>query len=86
MKGRAGAWFRQPSTISEAPEGTLESLIVAAGIENGLIPLRVDGKDAEWLRTPIYSRPLGYSWMKAAWPNHFDAMIFNSKMDPSSHH
>jgi erythromycin esterase len=55
MKGRAGAWFRQPSTISEAPEGTLESLIVAAGIENGLIPLRVDGKDAEWLRTPPHT-------------------------------
>ncbi len=84
MEGQAGPWFRQSRGIAPAPEGTLESLCAAAGLENGFVPLRVDGEDAGWLQTPLYARPLGYSWMKAVWPLHFDAIIFNRTMEPST--
>lgn len=84
MDGNAGPWFRQSFRIPPAPEGTFESLCVAAGLENGLVPLRVEDSGSEWLRSPLYARPLGYGWMKAVWPNHFDAIIFNRTMEPST--
>ena len=83
-EGRAGAYFRNHFDIGAAPEGTLESKILAAGIENGLVPFRGIEDPADWLQEFQHSRPLGYTWMKARWPQHFDAMIFNRKMTPST--
>lgn len=30
------------------------------------------------------ARPLGYAWMRANWYRHFDAMVFNKTMSPST--
>lgn len=84
LDGNAGPWFREPFRVPPAPEGTFESLCAAAGFENCLVPLRAEDDGSDWLRSPLYARPLGYSWMKAIWPNHFDAMIFNRTMEPST--
>lgn len=82
--GQAGTWFGSPWSIGTAPEGTLESLCEAAGLENGLVPLRNRTGDAAWLGEYQYARPLGYTWMQAKWPDHFDAIIYNREMKPST--
>jgi hypothetical protein len=84
LEGKAGAWFRSSFDLLQAPDATLESSCAEAGLENGLVPFRIGGCDVEWLQTPIYARPLGYSWMKPVWPNHFDAIVFNKTMQPST--
>jgi erythromycin esterase-like protein len=83
-QGRAGACFRSPFELTEPPEGTLESLMEAAGLENAVVPLRSTSADAGWLSEPLYARPLGYRWMLAQWPKHFDAIVFNRTMTPST--
>lgn len=84
FEGTAGAYFRRHNDIGKAPEGTLESLCEEAGLNHALIPFRGTRDSAPWLHDKLYSRPMGYSWMKASWPNHFDAMVFNRKMNPST--
>ncbi|MCG8649006.1 MAG: erythromycin esterase family protein [Pirellulales bacterium] len=83
-RGRAGAYFRRAFEVSPAPPGTLESIFAAAGLENGLVPLRNSGPDAKWLEEKHHCRPLGYQWTQARWPDHFDAIIFNRVMTPST--
>ncbi len=82
--GRAGAYFRLPFEIGKAPEGTLEGICDSAGLVNAIVPLRDVGGGGDWLNEKQFSRPLGYKWMKARWPRHFDAMVFNRQMQPSS--
>lgn len=82
--GEAGAYFRPTFPIPTAPEGTLEDIFNRAKIENGLVPLTNVGVDGEWLKKKMLSRPLGYKWMKSSWGDHFDAMIFNKTMKPST--
>ena len=82
--GKAGAYFRPTFPIPTAPEGTLEDIFNQAKIENGLVPLTNVGADGDWLKKKILSRPLGYKWMKSSWGDHFDAMIFNKTMKPST--
>lgn len=85
--GEAGAWFRPSFDLDAPPEGTLEDLCLRAGIENGIAPLRQAVGNSkpipEWLTEKIYSRPLGYTWMKANWSRHFDALIFQKTMQPA---
>jgi erythromycin esterase len=83
-EGRAGVYFRPQSEIEPATEGTLESLFSAADLQNALVPMHKVSGDAAWLNQMLFARPLGYQWMKAQWPKHFDAMIFNRKMSPST--
>lgn len=82
-EGKAGAWFRKPGELEPAPMGTLESECQEAGLVNALIPLR-DLPGNHWLMQKVLCRPLGYSWMDACWPRHFDAMIFQRTMTPST--
>ena len=83
-EGKAGAYFRPGFDVETATEGTLESLCMAAGLEHGFVPFRGTKDSAPWLHEELHSRPMGYSWMRAKWPNHFDAMIFNKTMKPST--
>jgi erythromycin esterase len=82
--GAAGTYFRQPFGIGEAPEGTLENIFSQAEIENGILALNPTDAGGKWLLQKQFSRPLGYSWMKAKWGEHFDAMVFNREMKPST--
>ena len=83
-EGRAGAYFRNKFDIGEASEGTLENVFTQSGIENGIVTLNPTDKAGAWLLEKQYSRPMGYSWMKAKWGEHFDAMAFNLEMSPST--
>lgn len=83
-QGRAGAYFRNKFDIGEAPEGTLENVFAQSGIENGIVTLKPTAEAGAWLLEKQYSRPMGYSWMKAKWGEHFDAMVFNLEMNPST--
>ena len=82
--GKAGVWFRKQFSLAEAPEGTLESLINATGVENGWLNFRGTKESAPWLHEQLYARPLGYTWMTSKWPEQFDAMVFNREMRPST--
>ncbi len=82
--GMAGTYFRPPFGIGESPEGTLENIFAQANIENGILALNPTDDGGAWLLQEQFSRPLGYSWMKARWGKHFDAMVFNREMKPST--
>ena len=79
--GEHGWAFRRPNRLAPAPAGTLEDLFARAKIANGLVNFRAEGVKSI---QPIYSRPLGYQYMKADWSGVFDAMIYNQKMTPSA--
>jgi erythromycin esterase len=80
--GQAGAWFRPPFDLDSPPEGTLEDLCLRAGHEHAFVPLKPSSTLAipQWLSEKNHARPLGYTWMKAIWPRHFDALIFQKEM------
>lgn len=82
--GTAGAYFRPKFGIGVAPAGTLEDVFVQAEIENGWLSLNPNEAAGKWLNEKMFSRPLGYAWMKANWGQHFDAMVFNREMKPST--
>jgi erythromycin esterase-like protein len=82
-QGAAGAYFQPRVAVSAAPEGTLEGICHQAELTNAIIPLRHLEGGGEWLEEQQYSRPLGYTWMRASWPRHFDAFVFNREMQPS---
>jgi len=84
FEGRAGSWNFGSRSLPTAIDGTFESICNEAGLENGLVPLDSKDEDAKWLKEKLVARPLGYTWMKASWGNHFDAMIFNKTMTPST--
>ena len=83
-EGTAGTYFRPKFNIGEAPEGTLENVFAQANITNGIVGLNPTDEGGKWLRKKQFSRPMGYSWMKAKWGDHFDAMVFNREMKPST--
>jgi len=78
-----GAYFRPKFAFGKAPDGTLEGICNSAELTHAIVPLRGLEGGGEWLNDKQYSRPLGYKWMKARWPRHFDAMCFNRTMQPS---
>jgi erythromycin esterase len=81
--GTAGLWFQPSFEIGAAPAGTLEDICTKAGLTEAIVPLRSDSPDAAWLSEKLFARPLGYSWMKAVWPNHYDAVVFQKTMEPA---
>ena len=83
-EGTAGTYFRPKFNIGEAPEGTLENIFAQTNITNGIVGLNPTDEGGKWLLEKQFSRPMGYSWMKAKWGDHFDAMIFNREMKPST--
>jgi erythromycin esterase len=82
--GAAGAWFRNAVAIGPANPGTLEHHMAEAGLENAVLGLRKLDEGGSWLRQKLAARPLGHHYMRANWPNHFDAVIFNRQMTPST--
>ena len=83
FEGRAGTYFSRGFPVTPAVAGTFEDLCDQADLENAVIPLDGEMEGGEWLSAPMFARPMGYSWMRASWPKHFDAMIFNRTMTQS---
>jgi len=84
-EGSVGNAFqtRPPEPIDPPSAGSLEDLMARAGLENALVDFRNPPKGGEWLRTPLVSRPFGYTEMKADWGEILDGMLFTRKMEPS---
>jgi len=81
--GQAGLPWREPWTIPPAPEGSLEAICHDAGLEHAIIPLR-HAEDTAFVTAPLLSRPLGHAMMRATWPKHADAVLFQATMTPST--
>src|SRR5688500_11541529 len=61
----------------------LEELLNAARFDYALVDLRDRSREAEWLKTPIVSRPLANKGMRAVWPEVLDAMFYIRVMAPN---
>jgi|GEM_PF-376115 len=68
--------------LAPASEASLEGLLHATGMPLSFLDFRALPADS-WLRQPLLSRPLGYATMLAAWPLHFDAMLYTETMYPN---
>jgi erythromycin esterase-like protein len=82
--GRAGAWSAEPRDLDPPMDGSLEDIFMRAGFDDAFLDFRSPPPGGEWLRTSLWSRPLGNGYMRAVWPNHLDAMIFIRTMAPST--
>jgi erythromycin esterase-like protein len=83
-KGKAGPAFSEKKRdIPEAPEGSIEYYLHQAGEKHLFVDFRGLPED-HWLRGKLPMRPLGYSYMNSDWTRHFDAVIFDETMEPST--
>jgi erythromycin esterase-like protein len=83
-EGTAGAWFRGASALTPAVPGTFEHYLAEAQLENAILGIRSLEDGGSWLCEKLAARPLGHHYMRACWPHHFDAFVFNRKMTPST--
>ncbi len=80
-EGELGLPWMEPWPLHPAPGGSFESLCVEAGLETALVSLQGDSFPLE---DPFIARPLGNVPMRAQWPRHFDAFVFQRTMTPST--
>ena len=83
FEGTHGNPFFGTRALAPSEKDSLESLCHDAAHPYLFIDFRALPEE-HWLRAPVLARPLGYSPMRAAWPRHFDAMIFTDRMFASS--
>jgi erythromycin esterase len=83
-EGQVGSWRNEPWQLPPPEEGSLEEAFMHAGFQNAFLDLRAIPAGGEWLSRYLLSRPMGYSWMRASWPRHMDAVIFTRVMQPST--
>jgi erythromycin esterase len=84
-EGEASAWHMPAVNTLEVPEeGSLEDLMMKAGLENAIVDFRSAGPALSWLSQPLVARPLGYAQMEADWTAVLDGMVFNKTMAQST--
>jgi erythromycin esterase len=78
--------IRQAKPIKIAPPlpGSLEDLLVKAGIENGFLDVRHRGPSGAWLQERRIARVLGHADYEADWTQVFDGLIFTRHMYAST--
>jgi hypothetical protein len=76
--------FTTSRKLTPAPQGSLEDLLVAAGLENSIVDFRHLDERGAWLRERIASAPLGYVYATADWTSVFDGVVFTRTMYPST--
>ena len=81
-EGTQGILWRSFDVPPSEP-GSLDWLCHDAGHPYLFIDFRALPNE-HWLRAPVVARALGYSYMRANWPRHFDAMIYIERMFPST--
>jgi erythromycin esterase len=80
-EGEAGTWMAESAiTLQPATPGSLEDLMLYAGLENAIIDFRGAGPSGSWLSTQRLAKPLGYQEMTADWTSVFDGMFFTRTM------
>ncbi len=82
-----GEWklmqFEKANQLRSPRKGSLEELMVDAGLTNAFVDLKSPPAGGDWLRKRLVMRPMGYGDMEAAWPEVFDGVIFTKTMTPS---
>lgn len=82
-QGRRGSVFTGIAPLGPPPPGSVEDLCARAGLGDAIIPLRGLPLRSP-LRRPLVAWPLGYSPMRASWPDVFDALVVNAEQAPST--
>jgi erythromycin esterase len=74
----------KPIKIASPLPGSLEDLLVKAGIENGFLDVRHRGSPGAWLEERRVARVLGHADYEADWTQVFDGLIFTRRMYAST--
>ena len=82
--GSYSDWAGQPKSVDSAATGSLEDIMNRTGFERAFFDLRGQPKDTDLARSEFFARPMGYSWRPAIWPHHFDAIVFDKRIAPST--
>jgi hypothetical protein len=83
-RGVRGDPFFGSAQLRDAPSGSLEDLFHCTGNRYAFLDFRSLPPGGEWLRSPVASRPLGYTLMQADWTRVFDAVVYTETMFPST--
>lgn len=82
-----GEWklmqFETANKLRPPRKGSLEELMVDAGLTNAFVDLKAPAAGGEWLKKRLVMRPMGYGDMEAAWPEVFDGVVFTKTMTAS---
>jgi erythromycin esterase len=83
-----GEWklmqHKEAVKLADPRAGSLEDLMVKAGLTNAFLDLKAPPAGGEWLgKRRWVMRPMGYGDMEALWPRSFDGVIFTKTMTPS---
>lgn len=76
--------MEKPVVLAPLPAGSLEDLLVKAGVENGFFDMRQRGAEGNWLEERLLARPLGNVDHAADWTKICDGFFFTRKMYPST--
>jgi len=77
LNGSYGRWFDSTSRqVGSSTDGSIESLLGAAGRGQTFLNLRNTGPDGSWLNERLVAKPFGYVEMEAAWPDVTDGFFF----------
>jgi len=77
--GKIGNPFSGAETLPPAPEGSLENLLHTVGTPYAFVDMQA-AEPGSFIREPQLAAPLGYTAMRAIWPNIFDAFLFTDQM------
>jgi erythromycin esterase len=84
-EGQYGSVFSvQHNTLSAFTEGSLEDLLYQTELPNLFVDFRGLSTDGNWLTEPLVSWPMGYSPMRAVWPEVMDGILCTRVMTPST--
>jgi erythromycin esterase len=84
FEGEYSVGAPDPRKIKEPSSGSLEDLLVKAGLDNAIVDFRRPATEAEWLHERLKSRPFGYSEMTGKWTEVLDGMMFTRVMTAST--
>lgn len=82
--GRWGKVWEPPRTLPAPIPGSLEADWLGTDADLAFLDLRRRRDGDAWLHAPTIARPLGYVEMVAAWPRHFDGLVFVREMTPAT--
>jgi erythromycin esterase len=77
-------WTGQPESVDSAATGSLEDMMNQTGFAKAFFDLRGQPKYTDLAKSEFFARPLGYNWRPAIWPHHFDAIVFERNITPST--
>ena len=84
--GHAGrvpdGWNRE---LSPPSPGSVEDLVVRAGLDAAIVDLRAGGEGAEWLEGELTARPMGYVEETGPWSRVVDGLLVLGEMKPLSY-